>query len=168
MAHWSTLLPDIWVCMLYWFPHRGKKERNKGALFTKVLFVLIVHKKRSASRKKSPAKGFTITASFARKESRVRNAWAWTCVKSVFGILVLCPVCASAMQLRRWPSQTRLEMTAPIPRPSCPVWLRPAGSPCGWWAAGGPRCWRPSPPVGEGRRRRRAGTDTWTDGKSVI
>lgn len=29
MAHSSTLLPYIWVCKLYWFPHRGKKERKR-------------------------------------------------------------------------------------------------------------------------------------------
>lgn len=46
MAHASypPSLPDIWVCKLNQFPHRGKKERKKGARFMKVMFVLIVHK----------------------------------------------------------------------------------------------------------------------------
>lgn len=34
MARRSTLLPYIWVCKLYWFPHRGK-EGKKKVLFSR-------------------------------------------------------------------------------------------------------------------------------------
>lgn len=51
VAHISPLLPYIWVCKLNQFPHRGKKERKKGALLMKVMFCLDCPQNRSASRK---------------------------------------------------------------------------------------------------------------------
>lgn len=60
MAHSQSLLPYIWVCKLYSFLTE-ERRKEKGALFMKVMFVLIVHKKK-CRQKVTAAKGYTITA----------------------------------------------------------------------------------------------------------
>lgn len=61
----------------------------------KVIFVLIVHKKRSASRKLTRQKDIQsqrkTTTSFTGKESRVRDALLkrlWTCIDLMFAIII--------------------------------------------------------------------------------
>ena len=66
----------------------------------KVMFVLIVHKKRSASRKLARQKDIQsqrkTTTSFTGKELRVHNTLLkrlWTCIELVFAIVVWLCVC---------------------------------------------------------------------------
>lgn len=94
VAHRSTLLPYIWVCKLYCFPHRGKKERKRCS-FHESHVCLDCPQKRSASRKIARRKDLQsqrkTTPSFTGKELRVHNTLLkrlWTCIKLVFGIFV--------------------------------------------------------------------------------
>lgn len=76
MAHRSTLPPYIWVCKLYWFPHRGKKERKRCS-FHESHVCLDCPQKRSASRKSTRLKDIQsqrkTTTSFTGKELRVHD-----------------------------------------------------------------------------------------------
>lgn len=94
MARSSTLLPYIWVCKLYCFPHRGKKERKRCS-FHESHVCLDCPQKRSASRKLARREDIQsqrkMTTSFTGKELRVRNTLLkrlWTCIELVFAISV--------------------------------------------------------------------------------
>lgn len=173
MARRSTLLPYIWVCKLYWFPHRGKEGKKKVLFSRKSCLSWLSTKEKCQQedvRRKDLQSQRKTTPSFTGKESRVHNTLLkrlWTCIELVFGIFYV-TVCTWTVQMCPWLSQLLFEVFSLILRLSSPVFLRPAGSSCGRWAADGPLYWRPSPPVGEGRHRKRAGTDTWADRKSCI
>lgn len=172
VARRSTFLPHIWVCKLYWFPHRGKEGKKKVLFPRKSCLSWLSTKEKCQQedvRPKDLQSQRKTTPSFTGKESRVHN----TLLKrlnlhriGVWNILCYCAHmnCADVSVT----VSAVVEVFSLILRLSFPVFLRPAGSSCGRWAADGPLCWRPSPPVGEGRPRRRAGTDTWADRKSGI
>lgn len=171
MARRSTLLPYIWVCKLYWFPHRGKEGKKKVLLSRKSCLSWLSTKEKCQQedvRRKDLQSQRKTTPSFLLKESRVHNTLLkrlWTCIELVFGMFSV-TVCTWTVQM--WLSQLVFEVFSLILKPSSPVFLRPAGSSCGWWAADGPLYWRPSPPAREGRHQKRAGTDTWADRKSRV
>ncbi len=141
----------------------------------KVMFVLIVHKKEVPAGSNSGERIYN--HSVKRQHPLLERNWEshdtllkrlWTCIELVFAIFVwLCVcVCVRTWTVQLCPSQL-LAVFSVIRRLSYPVSLHPAGSSCGSWAADGLLYWRPSPPVGEGRRQRRAGTDTWANRKNV-
>lgn len=174
MAHRSTLLPYIWVCKLYCFPHRGKKERKRCS-FHESHVCLDCPQKRSASRKIARRKRIYNHSVkrhhplLERNWESITRSWKDSEPASNWCSEYLCDsVCTWTVQMCLWLSQLLFVVFSLILRPSYPVLLRPAGSSCGRWAADGPLYWRPSPPVGGGRHRRRAGTDTWANRKSAI
>lgn len=160
MGHNSTHFLFIWVCKLRCFLTE-ERRKEKGALLTEVLFVSDCPQKnqnktsgnRKSSRPKKNRRSLRRQHPSLEKTRRlVRRSWDFKPAPDlhldVWRFSPLIHLCVQAAVRLIW-------------RPS--VWLRPADSSYGRWAAGGLPCWRPSLPGGGGRRLRRADTDTCTD-----